>query len=287
MTPVYPVRDIFVQANGLRHHLLARGAPGSPVVIMIHGLAGQAHTFDGIANILAAHYHVYCLDVRGRGESEWGPPDQYHIDTYVEDLEAVRQALGLQRFAIVGTSMGGLIAMHYTPRHPQHVSRIVLNDIGPEIHPEGLQRILAYIQNAPQMFADIKAVVRYYREHYAPMVAHLSDDQLTEFARYNVRRSDTGVYVWKMDPAVRTAPPKPPAIPPWDAYRAIQCPILILRGAQSDVLTPQIAQNMLQANPNARLVQIPNVGHAPLLIEPEARKALQAFLAEEHTTDPR
>ncbi len=280
MTSLYPVRDIFVHANGLRHHLLARGAPGAPVVMMIHGLAGQAHTFDAIANHLAARYHVYCLDVRGRGESEWGPPDQYTIDTYVEDLEAVRQALGLQRFALVGTSMGGLISIQYTPRHPEHVTRIVLNDIGPEIDPVGLQRILQYIQGAPEMFADLKAVVRYYREHYAPMVAGLSDDQLLEFARYNVRRSDTGVYVWKMDPAIRTAPPRPTAIDPWDAYRAIPCPILIIRGAQSDVLSPAVAQRMLEANPNARLVEVPGVGHAPLLIEPAARKALETFLGE-------
>jgi pimeloyl-ACP methyl ester carboxylesterase len=99
MTTTYAVRDIFVEANGLRHHLIARGTPGSPVVMMIHGLAGQAHAFDAIANHLAAKYHVYCLDVRGRGESAWGPADQYGVDTYVADLEAVREALGLQRMA--------------------------------------------------------------------------------------------------------------------------------------------------------------------------------------------
>ena len=92
MGTIHPIRDIFVQANGLRHHLVARGSPGAPVVVMIHGLAGQAHTFDGIANLLAERYHVYALDVRGRGESEWGPPDQYGTDTYVADLEAVREA---------------------------------------------------------------------------------------------------------------------------------------------------------------------------------------------------
>src|SRR5437868_12090210 len=94
-------RDIFVQANGLRHHLLGRGAPGTPVVMLIHGLTQQAHVFDGIAATLAANYHVYSLDVRGCGESEWGPPDGYHMDNYVADLEAVRAALGLERMALV------------------------------------------------------------------------------------------------------------------------------------------------------------------------------------------
>lgn len=279
MATVYPIRDIFVEANGLRHHLLARGTPGAPVVMMIHGLAGQAHTFDGIANILAARYHVYCLDVRGRGESEWGPPEQYTIDTYVEDLEAVREALGLQRFSLVGTSMGGFIAMQYAPKFPERVERAVLNDVGPEIDPAGLQRILAYVGNAPEMFADMKAVVKYYREHYAPMVEHLADDQLVEFARYNVRRSDSGVYVWKMDPAIRTTPAAPPAVQPWDAFRAMRCPVLILRGAKSDVLSAEIARKMVEALPGARLVEVPGVGHAPVLTEPVAVKALEEFLA--------
>ncbi len=279
MATMYPIRDIFVEANGLRHHLIARGTPGSPVVMMIHGLAGQAHTFDGIANLLAAKYHVYCLDVRGRGESEWGPPEQYTIDTYVADLEAIREALGLQRFSLVGTSMGGLIAMQYAPKFPERVDRAVLNDVGPEIDPAGLQRILSYVGTAPEMFADMKAVVKYYREHYAPMVEHLADDQMVEFARYNVRRSDSGVYVWKMDPAVRTTPPAAPSVEPWAALRAMQCPVLILRGGQSDVLSADIAARMVEALPGAKLVEVPGVGHAPVLTEPVAVRALEEYLA--------
>lgn len=278
MATVFPIRDIFVEANGLRHHVLARGTPGSPVVMMIHGLAGQAHTFDGIANLLAAKYHVYALDVRGRGESEWGPPEQYGIDTYVADLEAIREALGLQRFSLVGTSMGGLITMQYAPKFPERVERAVLNDVGPEIDPAGLQRILSYVGNAPEMFADMKAVVKYYREHYAPMVEHLADDQLVEFARYNVRRSDSGVYVWKMDPAVRTTPSPPPSVEPWAALKAMRCPVLILRGGQSDVLSADIAARMVEALPGAKLVEVPGVGHAPVLTEPAAVKALEEFL---------
>lgn len=279
MGNLLPVRDIFVQANGLRHHLVARGQPGSPVVIMIHGLAGQARTFDGIANHLAANHHVYCLDVRGRGESEWGPPEQYNTDTYVADLEAVVQALGLQRFSLVGTSMGGIITMNYAPRHPERVERAVLNDVGPEIDPVGLQRILQYVGHAPEMFADMKSVVKYYKEHYAPMVEHLNDDQLTEFARHNVRKSDSGMYVWKMDGAIRTTPAAPPSMDQWEALKAMKCPVLVLRGAKSDVLNADIAGRMIEALPDGRLVEVQGVGHAPVLTEPEAKAALDAFLA--------
>jgi pimeloyl-ACP methyl ester carboxylesterase len=272
-------RDIFVEANGLRHHLIGRGNPGNPVVIMIHGLAGQAHTFDVAAARLAAHCHVYCLDVRGRGESEWGPPNGYHTDNYVADLEAVRSALGIRTFALVGTSMGGIITMNYAPQHPECVTRVVINDIGPEIDPRGLARIGEYVAHAPEAFPDMKAVVRYYRENYAPMVEHLPDDQVESFARWNVRKNDTGVYVWKMDPAIRTfSAQQPPKLDPWDAVRRISCPALILRGANSDVLAPETAQRMVTEMPNARLAVVAGVGHAPVLTEPDAIEALDTFL---------
>ncbi|MEO9254920.1 MAG: alpha/beta hydrolase [Tepidiformaceae bacterium] len=277
---VTAARDIYVSANGLRHHLIARGHPGTPVVIMIHGLAGQAHTFDAAATRLSSKYHVYCLDVRGRGESEWGPSDGYHVENYVADLEAVREALGLERFALVGTSMGGIISMNYAPRFPNRVQRVVLNDIGPEVDPVGLKRIIEYVGHAPTMFADMKAVVKYYKENYGPMVEHLPEDQIADFARWNVRKSDTGMYVWKMDPAVRAGgSTTPPKLEPWDAFGRIACPVLILRGGSSDVLSADIARRMVEAKPDALIVEVPGVGHAPVLTEPAAVQSLDEFLA--------
>jgi pimeloyl-ACP methyl ester carboxylesterase len=273
-------RDVFVEANGLRHHLLVRGAPGSPVVVFLHGLTQQAHVFDPVATRLSNRYHVYCLDVRGRGESEWGPPDGYHMEAYVSDLEAVRAALGLEQFALVGTSMGGLIAMQYAAQHPERVSRVVFNDIGPDISPDGLQRIMKMLTSAPEAFTDLKAVVRYYREENAPVLARRSDDEVLEYARWHVRKADVGVYMWKMDPAVRSAAATPPPMAPWDAYRAVSCPVLIVRGANSDVLGVETATAMAEAHPGTRIAEVPGVGHAPSLNEPEAALALESFLAE-------
>lgn len=277
MTLPVSSRDIYVEANGIRHHLIARGAIGNPVIMMIHGVAGQAHVFDGIASYLSARFHVYCLDVRGRGESAWGPPDKYGVDTYVADLEAVREALGLQHFTLIGTSLGGIISMNYIPRFPERVEKVVINDIGPEIDPAGLARILQYVGHAPEMFADMKAVVKYYRENYGPMVEHLPEDQVADFARWNVRKSDSGLYVWKMDPAVRAGGAHAPSMDQWEAVGKITCPALILRGKKSDVLSASIAQRMLETMPNAKLVEVPGVGHAPVLTEPESVKALDAF----------
>jgi pimeloyl-ACP methyl ester carboxylesterase len=273
-------RDIFVQANGVRHHLVARGNPAVPAVMMIHGLTQQAHVFDAVASRLALKFHVYCLDVRGRGESEWGPPDAYNQPTYVDDLEALRDALGLDRFGLVGTSMGGLISMAYASRYPERVTRVVLNDIGPEIDPRGGQRIMAMLRSAPEAFTDLKAVVKYYRETNAPVLGKRSDDEVLEYARWHVRRSDTGVYVWKMDPAVR-APAQPPPQPgdPWAAFRTITCPVLLIRGVESDVLSAETAKNMVASLPDCQLVEVPGIGHAPSLIEPAALEALERFLA--------
>jgi pimeloyl-ACP methyl ester carboxylesterase len=174
--------------------------------------------------------------------------------------------------------MGGIISMNYAPRHPERVQKAILNDIGPEIDPTGLQRILSYVGGAPEMFADMKAVIRYYKENYSPMVEHLPDDQLAEFARYNVRKSDSGVYVWKMDPAVRAFGGPQPAMDQWEALRSMTCPVLLLRGAKSDVLSPEIAARMVEALPGTKLVEVPGVGHAPVLSEPVAVKALEEFL---------
>lgn len=270
--------DVFVEANGLRHHLIARGEPGRPTVMMIHGLAGQAHTFDLPAARLAEHFQVYCLDVRGRGESEWGPAEGYATDTYVADLEGVRDVLGLQEMALVGTSMGGGISTYYAAAHPEHVTKVVLNDIGPEITPAGLQRIMSYVGDAPEAFPDRKAVTEYFKEHYAPMVRGRNDEAVWELARWAVRKSDSGVLVWKMDPMVRRFQGAQPALAPWDAFKAIKAPVLILRGSESDILSTEIAGKMVEALPGTQVVEVPGVGHAPLLSEPEASEALERFL---------
>lgn len=274
------VRDIFVEANGVRHHLIARGSPGTPAVVMLHGLAGQAHVFDAAATRLAARYHVYCLDIRGRGESNWGAPDGYQVPNYVADLEAVRAALGLEHIALVGTALGGIIAMNYAAAFPEHVSRVVVNDVGPVVEPVGLDRILQHVSGAPEMFADMRAVLKYYRELYVRMVEHIDEEQLAEFARHNVRKDDNGMYVWKMDPAIRRRAAAPTGATSWDVFARITCPVLVVRGANSDLLSAETAAQMAAKASNCTAVEVPGVGHAPMLTEPAAVAALDHFLTD-------
>src|SRR6202041_1106804 len=169
--------DKFIDANGLRLHYLDYGNDGAPWVVCVHGLTGNAHNFDALAPHLAAKYHVISVDVRGRGDSNWGPPTEYLNQNYVTDLAKMLEGLGVARASLIGTSMGGIISMMYAGGWPERVERLVINDIGPEIDPVGAARIASYVGEAPERFKDIGEVVKYYKENYPPM-AKLADSVL-------------------------------------------------------------------------------------------------------------
>ena len=278
MTSAFGVRDIFVEANGLRQHLIARGSAAAPNVVLLHNLVGQARLFDRAATELSQRYQVFALDFRGRGESAWGPHDEYTQDVYVSDLESVREALGLQRFALVGTAMGGGVAMAYAAAHPERVNALVMNDIGPDVDSSGVGRISDRSASTPTAFPDLKAVVQYFKEHF-PAAARLSDDRVADYARWNVRLSDSGLYVWKMDPVARhVGMGVPDQDELWRRYRSIQCPILVLRGEPSDILSRETAAKMGREHSNAQVVEVTGAAHPPLLTEPDALAALNQFL---------
>lgn len=277
MTTTYAVRDIFVEANGLRHHLIARGTPGSPVVMMIHGLAGQAHTFDAIANHLAAKYHVYCLDVRGRGESAWAA-NEYGVDMHVADLEAVREALGLQRMALVGTSMGGRSSPCSTPRNTRDTSNASSSTMSARRCTRRLKRILAYVGGAGDVRGHEERhplLQRALRPHGRTPPGR-PDRRLRPLQRPQERQRRLRLEDGPRRP-LRRRPPGRDA--PWGRTQGHHLPGPSLRGAKSDVLSADIARRMIPALPGTQLVEVPGVGDAPILGEPEAVKALDAFLA--------
>jgi pimeloyl-ACP methyl ester carboxylesterase len=271
----------FVTANGMKLHYLDYGGSPKPPLICIHGLTGNAHNFDWLAPHLTQRRHAMSIDVRGRGESAWGPSADYTAQTYVSDLAAMLDALKLDRVSLIGTSMGGIISMMFAGGYPERVERLVLNDIGPEIDPAGLGRINEYVANAPSEFSDMAEVVAYYRRIYPP-VAAIPDEQVLEWVRWSVKPAEGGRLRWKMDPAIRRPPRGGSAarqIDLWTPYARIQAPVLIVRGAQSDVLSSATAARMRNVLPNAMLVEVPGVGHAPSLVEPAALSAIKGFFA--------
>ncbi|HZC45920.1 MAG TPA: alpha/beta hydrolase [Candidatus Acidoferrum sp.] len=273
--------DKFVNANGLRLHYLDYGNDGAPWVVCVHGLTGNAHNFDALAPHLAAKYHVISVDVRGRGDSQWGPPTEYLPQNYVTDLARMLEELRVARASLIGTSMGGIISMMYAGGWPERVERLVVNDIGCEIDPAGAARIAGYVGEAPERFKDIGEVVKYYKENYPPM-AKLADDVLAEQVKWSVKPGEDGALLWKMDPNVRrplrgaTAQQR---FDLWVPYARIACPVLIVRGAESDILASATATRMSQVNKKAKIVEVLGVGHAPSLTEPESLAALKEFFA--------
>jgi pimeloyl-ACP methyl ester carboxylesterase len=271
--------DKFIEANGLRLHYIDYGNEGAPWVVCVHGLTQNAHNFDALAAHLAPRYRVISIDVRGRGESQWGPPTEYLPQNYVNDLARVLDQLGATRVSLIGTSMGGTISIMYAGGWPERVERLVINDIGCEIDPVGLARIAAYVGDAPERFENLGEVVAYYRQHYPPM-AKLADDVVAEQVKWSVKPGANGGLVWKMDPNIRrplrgaTAQQR---FDLWVPYARITCPILIVRGGESDILSAATANRMCTVLKRAKVVEVPGVGHAPMLTEPEPLRAIKEF----------
>jgi pimeloyl-ACP methyl ester carboxylesterase len=270
----------FVKVNGLKLHYLDFGNSEKPPLVCIHGLSGNAHNFDALAPQLRDAYHVISVDVRGRGDSEWGPSGDYNTAIYVNDLAAMLEALAIDRVTLIGTSMGGMISMGYAGGFPDRVTRLVLNDVGPEIDQAGAKRITGYMTSSPTDFADLNDVVAYYRENYPPMRA-VPEAALAEFVGWSVKPAAGGRLTWKLDPAVRNVPRTGSAARPvdmWVPFARITAPILVVRGAESDILSRATADRMARALRDLRTVEVPGVGHAPSLAEPEALNAIREFL---------
>jgi esterase len=272
----------FITINGLRLHYLDFGNGDKPPLICLHGLGGNAYNFEELAAHLQTTYHVIAIDVRGRGDSQWGPPDEYNHTSYSSDLAMLIEQLRFPRVTLIGTSMGGAIAMLYAGGYPERVERLVLNDIGPEVDPAGIKRITDYTSTAPAQFQTLAEVGDYYRQNY-PAMRQMPQQQLLNFVQWAVRPAEDGTLRWKMDPAIRNRPRGGSSARPldmWVPYARITAPVLVIRGADSDILSRATTERMRAVLPGLTTVmEIPGVGHAPTLLEPEALKAIKEFLA--------
>ena len=270
--------DRFVRVGDLNLHYLEWGQAGTPPVIMVHGLSGNAHAFDNLAPNFLPMYHVIAVDVRGRGDSDWAGDADYSNDAYVADLEGLRQALGFERISLVGTSLGGRISMTYAGAYPDRVERTVLNDIGPQIDPRGGNRIAVSTREAVTSFASMDEVLAWHAQQ-RPGFDLLSDPEQRVTAGHAVKPQPGGGYTWKMDPAVRTDPRRPDPETSWTLAKLIPGPVLLVRGGDSDLLSPETAHRMVREMQDCRMVEVPGVGHAPTLSEPEALNAVKKLFA--------
>jgi len=274
----------FDSADGLR--LFSRVYPGpsasAPVVLALHGLTRNSRDFDELARRLAPRYRVIVPDIRGRGFSARDVDSHnYQIPVYVQDVLRLLAGLGAARVAIVGTSMGGLMAMILAATQPTLVSRIVLNDVGPEVDPAGLERIRGYAGKAAPVHTWPEAVAQT-RSLYGSAWPDLKDERWEQIARQSYRANAQGVPEADVDPLIReplrdTGAAAPDLWPLWGALARV--PVLVIRGALSDILSAATLARMQREKPDLRTLTVANRGHAPLLDEPECVTAIEEFLA--------
>ncbi len=249
----------------------AWGAPESPrVLVCAHGLTRNGRDFDFLAAALEDRYRVLCPDVLGRGGSDRAAtPQDYANRQYVADALPLLARESAAEVDWLGTSMGGLMGMIAAAMPGTPVRRLILNDIGPWIPKAALERIAGYVGKDPH-FADIEAVERYHRDVHASF-GDLSDAQWRHLALHNARPLPGGGFGLAYDPAIGDAFRANPIvdIDLWALWDSIACPVLVLRGAQSDLLTREVAQEMTRRGPKAALVEFAGCGHAPALMSPE------------------
>lgn len=272
-------------ARGL--HRMAYVEWGDPanrrVLVCAHGLARQGRDFDTFAQAMSDRYRVVCPDVAGRGRSDWlSDPAGYQIPAYVADMVTLLARLDAEELHWVGTSMGGLIGLGLASLPNSPVKKLVLNDVGPTIEPVALQRIGAYL-GQPLRWASVDEAADYLLSISAGFGPH-SREQWLALTRPMLRPDGDG-FKLHYDPAIalplRAVTPEQARAGEamlWAGYDALRCPTLLLRGAESDLLSRATAEAMTQRGPKAQLIEFAGVGHAPTLVAPEQIAAVREFL---------
>lgn len=248
------------------------------VVICVHGVGRNGRDFDVLGEALAPTHRVLAVDMPGRGNSDWlADPNDYVFPTYLTTLTALIARGASESVDWVGTSMGGLLGIVAAAQPKSPIRRLVVNDVGPHVEAAALARIGSYFGKDPT-FASFSEIEAYIRDISAPF-GPLSDRQWEFLTRTNVRLRADGRWGIVYDPGIavsfRNAPAPPDLWPVWDAIR---CPALVLRGAQSDLLSHEVAMQMTTRGPAARVIEFPGVGHAPMLLEPDQYRPVVEFL---------
>jgi len=285
MTTTLWVDRYYTSADGLRLHYrdYAPAAPGRLPVLCIAGLTRNSRDFETLAPRIARSRRVLCVDLRGRGGSQHDPHWQnYHPGSYLADLALLLAHAGAPRVVLLGTSLGGILSMLMAATQAAAVGGVILNDVGPEVAPEGLQRISTYVGRHSPVSNWAEAVAQT-RATYEFALPGLSDAEWLTYARRTFTEVN-GVPRLEMDPmigeAVRAAPAAaaPDMWPVFAALRAI--PTLAFRGATSDILSEKTFDRMAREKPDLQRITVPGRGHTPTLEEAECVAAIDAFLAE-------
>jgi pimeloyl-ACP methyl ester carboxylesterase len=248
--------DRLATINGLRLHYLERGDTAKPTMILLHGIARHAHTFDHIAPAFARDYHVLALDLRGHGDSAWSPDGAYLVQDYVRDLEALVAQRRLRRVTLLGNSTGGRVVQVFAGLHPDLVERVIVEDVGPE-RPQNIAEAFARrVEQEANGWASEDELV-------AQLVAanrRTPEPVLRTYAHFGLKPRADGRLVWKRDPNLVKGFVETEL---WDSVSKITAPILYVIGGGSRIVPPETQQRLKDTLPNCRIIVMPGLGHYP------------------------
>ena len=265
--------DKFATVNGLQIHYLDWGNDGKQPLILLHGIARVAHTFDHVAPHFTKNYHVIAIDMRGHGDSGWHAQGAYLVEDYVSDIEALIQQLKLRNIVLWGASTGGRVAQLIAGLHPDWVSAVIVEDVGPERPPTVSNRRANRMAKEANGWATLDEMLEQIRieNPRAP------DAILRNLAQHGSKARADGRIVWKRDPVILKG-----FVPTelWETVRKIKAQIIYVLGGASTIVPPQTQQALKTALPQAQIVIMPELGHYPSDEKPEEFLAIvDRFLA--------
>ena len=270
--------------DNLRLHF--RDYPGDaarPPILCLPGLTRNARDFDCVAQFVNGRHRVLCVDFRGRGESAYAKDAMTYVPlTYMQDIDALLAAEGIDRFVAFGTSLGGLVTILLAATQKGRLAGALLNDIGPEIDPRGLERIRGYV-GVGRSYETWTHAARSLAETNADIFPRWDLEDWIAYAKRTHRLTNAGKIVLDYDMRIAepfAVPGGEAGVDLWPALRQLSdIPTLLVRGALSDLLTDQAARKMVGLLDNSELVVVPDIGHAPTLDEPEVRAGIDRLLA--------
>ena len=273
----------YITLNGLRFHYVTWDAgPAAPVLVALHGLRGYAETFEVLAQRLDGRFTIISLDQRGRGGTVWDKDERYYWDSYVPDFEAFVDGIGLKDFHLLGHSLGGSNALLYAKGHPDRVRSLIIEDIAPGASASGagFERLRRELANTPLSFANWDEARAFWRK-LRPTVA---EDAIDSRVRHSMRE-DGGQIVWRHDQGGigrARLNPDPSRLPDlWPAVDSLKMPALLVHGANSDFVKPEVAEQMTRRASDLRIVRVEGAGHYVHDDQPEIYcDTVEAFLRE-------
>ena len=265
--------DRFITVNGLRLHYLDWGSPDKPPFIMLHGISRVAHQFDHIAPYFKSDYHVIALDMRGHGDSAWSLDGAYLVEDYVKDLEAMVDQLNLRGITLLGNSTGGRVVQVYAGMHPDRVSRLISEDVGPERTNDIASAFSRQVQQEANGWASEEELLASLKKSNPK----IPEPILASYAHFGSKHRADGRIEWKRDPNLAKG-----FVPTelWRFVEKIKCPTIYILGGASRIVLPETQEKLKQTLPGVRIVVMPGLGHYP---DQEATvdfiRIVQTFLA--------